>query len=116
MGKSSLNSPLEVSSLLPSPVDDCFDGLCQWNSCAGQTLTFANEMCNPPSWKSSEGEDVDGDHSVWDSEEDSADCSPGPDSKFHSFSFSLSMVKSKNEMVLVMVDQKGMGGKWRSWV
>lgn len=98
MGKSSLNSPPEASSLLLFPVDDCFNGLCQWNSCAGQSLTiFANEMCNPPSWKSSESEDVDGDHSVWDSEEDSADCSPGLDSESSIFFFLFNFQNAKDE-------------------
>ena len=72
MGKSSGHLSLQESedtSSLPDHLDDCFTRLCEWNSCAGQTLRF-NDMCNPPSWKSSEGEDVEGDHSVWDSEEE----------------------------------------------
>lgn len=69
--------------------------VCQWNSCSGQktqlnnfinsnnkkattttttTSTKANTtMCSPPSWKSSEGDDVEGDYSVWSSNKEDGD-------------------------------------------
>lgn len=45
-------------------------------------------MCSPPSWKSSEGEDVEGDYSVWSSnkeDNEESDWSPEPESKLIPF-------------------------------
>lgn len=60
--------------------------LAWWNSCAGSgsysdrttstastTTRTTTTMCSPPSWKSSEGEDIEADHSIWSSKEEDED-------------------------------------------
>lgn len=57
----------------------------RWNSCGGQDTDLL-KMCSPPSWKSSEGEDVEGDYSVWSSnkeDNEDSDWSPEADGEWH---------------------------------